>query len=543
MKPLNTPSDNPHYYAEAMHLISQMPIDEKPSSSSQNSDTVDFEAGAGDKNKSTHRTIEEVLASVAFSTNEIEAIYFGNWLRDYSQLLDPKIVRATTMPKNFPDVLSREALTQIVDVLAIREFPALMKIDREKFKVTPQRLGVYRPSEHIDNPKVVKPEPADPKQRDADFEPWVLPDDPLLQVDFETSKKRYIQRSVDVMVDELKKAMQEGPLSTDGLRSFGAALHILEDFFAHSNFVELSLIKTGYENVLPWTSKADCKQSLPLVTGMFGASDVIASLAAPLGEILFSTKDTTFEPTKAGFRTEQDQLILILLGEHPNAILLPAFEGYLQVRDTWADLPFSEWVEKLQWQLGTPVQVLSNAVGTIMQGMLTLLGNSIDDSQTLLGDNPNTSGSTDPTHSQLAKDHAEHPLHSLAALLARDAVLRVAQAMLGHWEDKPGADPVTVASSYFVHPQDCDWQDGKVREWAEKHPDLVLSSTRKSDLDKVHEHLHNSVVQGLEKFKKDGSRFLNTLISTDTNPLLDIWKLTPTGRAATNIKEFLGPKN
>jgi hypothetical protein len=115
--------------------------------------------------------------------------------------------------------------------------------------------------------------------------------------------------------------------------------------------------------------------------------------------------------------------------------------------------------------------------------------------------------------------------------------------MLGHWEDKPGADPVTVASSYFVHPQDCDWQDGKVREWAEKHPDLVLSSTRKSDLDKVHEHLHNSVVQGLEKFKKDGSRFLNTLISTDTNPLLDIWKLTPTGRAATNIKEFLGPKN
>ena len=50
-----------------MHLISQIPIDEKPSSSSQNGDTVDFEAGAGDKNKSTHRTIEEVLASVAFS--------------------------------------------------------------------------------------------------------------------------------------------------------------------------------------------------------------------------------------------------------------------------------------------------------------------------------------------------------------------------------------------------------------------------------------------------------------------------------------------
>ena len=96
------------------------------------------------------------------------------------------------MPKNFPDVLSREALTQIVDVLAIREFPTLMKIDRDKFKVTPQRLGVYRPSEHIDNPRVVNPEPADPKHRDADFEPWVLPDDPLLHVDFETDRKSVV---------------------------------------------------------------------------------------------------------------------------------------------------------------------------------------------------------------------------------------------------------------------------------------------------------------------------------------------------------------
>ncbi|KPW92877.1 PhcA [Pseudomonas syringae pv. coryli] len=61
-----------------------------------------FEAGEGDKHKHTHGAIESVLESAGFRPEEIRAIYFGNWLRDYSQLLDPKIVRATSMPKSFP---------------------------------------------------------------------------------------------------------------------------------------------------------------------------------------------------------------------------------------------------------------------------------------------------------------------------------------------------------------------------------------------------------------------------------------------------------
>ncbi|MFJ4144047.1 HET-C-related protein [Pseudomonas sp. NPDC089734] len=481
-----------------------------------------FDAGQGNKDKATHGSIEAVLETAGFRKDQIRAIYFGNWLRDYSQLLDPKIVRATTMPKRFPDVLSREALTRIVDVLAVREFPDLMKTDRPGFTVTPQRLGVYRPSEHIDNPRVINPQPANPRERDADFEDWVHPDDPLLQVDASTSMKRYIQRSVDVMSAELDKAVQAGPESTDGLRALGSALHILEDFFAHSNFVELSLIKLGHTNVLPWTSEADCKHRLPLVTGMFGGSDIIASLAAPLGRILFSTENRPFEAIKAGERYERDQIILILLGEHPNEQLLQAYEAFLTTRDQWASLPFSEQVERFYAFIGTPGRIAGNAIGTAMQGLTTWLGNSVDDFQTALGDDPNTSGSTDPSHSQLAKDHAEHPLHSLAARLAERAVLQVGQAIRGQWHNKADVVPAAqVAARFFAHPMDTDWQDALVRNWAGHNPERVRHAAAKSDLDRTHKQLRNSARNGLQNFNQDSSSFLKTFY--ESTSLSDLW--------------------
>lgn len=469
-----------------------------------------FEAGNGAKNKQTHGSIETVLESAGFRHDEIRAIYYGNWLRDYSQLLDPKIVRATTMPKNFPDLLSREALTRIVDVLAVKEFTDLMKIDRSLFIVTPERLSVYRPSEHIDNPKTINPDPANPKDRDADFEDWVLPDDPALKVDYDTSMKRYIQRSADIMTAGLEMAEKAGPESTDGLRNMGAALHILEDFFAHSNFIELSLIKLGYTNVFPWTSKADCKHQLPLVTGMFSSSDIVASLAEPLGKILFSTKDRPFEPIRAGERYERDEIMQIVLSEHPDPQMLAAYEAFLAARDQWAELPFSEQVERFSEFVGTPGRLINNAFSFTMQSMTTWFGNTVDDLQTLLGDDPNTSGSTDPTHSQLAKDHAEHPLHALAGLVARKAVLQVGQSMLGQWHGKEQAEhPATVAARFFTHPMDSDWQDNTVREWADANPDQIREAGARSALEKAQSYILKTALDDAQRFREDSTSLLS----------------------------------
>ncbi|MBP1120534.1 hypothetical protein KID96_12260 [Pseudomonas syringae] len=481
-----------------------------------------FEAGEGDEHTHTHGAIESVLESAGFRPEEIRAIYFGNWLRDYSQLLDPKIVRATSMPKSFPDLLSRDALTRIVDVLAVKEFTDLMKTDRSRFVVTAERLGVYRPAEHIDNPRTPDPKPANPKERDADFDAWVLPDDPLLKVDPDASMKRYIQRSVQVMAAGLASAVNGGPGSTDGLRDMGAALHILEDFFAHSNFAELSLIKLGHERILPWTSDADCKHRLPLVTGTFGGSDIIASLAEPLGRIMFSTDEKPFEAIKAGERYERDQIIQIVLSEHPDPRLLAGYEAFLEARDQWASQPFSEQVEQFYAFIGTPGRLLGNAFGVVMQSLAIWLGNSVDDLQTLLDEDPNSSGSTDPSHSQLAKDHAQHPLHTLAARLARTAVLQVGQAVLGQWHGKEGAEhPVQVATRFFTHPMDCDWQDSIVREWAEANPEQVERATLKSELDQSRLQLQRSAQNDLQRFSQDGSDFLSVLFESVS--LADLW--------------------
>lgn len=518
-------------YLHAMRQVRKAQSDAQRRLPGADSDRESFEAGTGGENRFTHETIEEVLASMSFNREEIEAVYFGNWLRDYSQLLDPKIVRAASMPKNFPDVLSRETLTKIVDVLAVRKFH-LRRVSPELFTVTPEMLGVYRPSQHIDNPKVINPQPTDPATRDPDFDPWVLPDDPLLDVEFDTSTKRYIQRSVEVMQNELRVTVRKGR-SADGLRSLGAALHVLEDFFAHSNFVELSLIKEGYQDVLPWTSKADCQWGLPLVTGMFGATDVVASLAAPMGELVFSTDDLAFKPTQPGVRSDTDKILLILLGEHQNPDLLNTFETFLRARDAWASFPGSEYVEMFNWFTGAPAKLLSNALGTMMQGVLKLLGNSIDDSQTLF-DDPNTSGSTDPSHSQLSKDHAEHPLHLLAATLAKEAVKRVVQAMLDHWEGKPGADPLAVAAAYFVHPMDSTWQGAIVRDWAKNHPLLVRRAASKTELENLRQGLKEAANLAQNRLKKETVDTLKFIFSRNngTDAFFDLIRESLLRRAA-----------
>lgn len=72
----------------------------------------------------------------------------------------------------------------------------------------------------------------------------------------------------------------------EALRCLGQALHCLEDFGAHSNYVELALREMGFNNIFPHTGTATeidlhGKRVFPLITGTFGGVDFIHSL---LGE-------------------------------------------------------------------------------------------------------------------------------------------------------------------------------------------------------------------------------------------------------------------
>ena len=70
----------------------------------------------------------------------VKRVYFGNWLRDYSQAVDVGTLKG----------VQAETIRILVWILAFMSFGYAT----EEFEVTADRLGVYRPEEHIDNPKV-----------------------------------------------------------------------------------------------------------------------------------------------------------------------------------------------------------------------------------------------------------------------------------------------------------------------------------------------------------------------------------------------------
>lgn len=106
-----------------------------------------------------------------------------------------------------------------------------------------------------------------------------------------------------------------------------------------------------------------------------------------------------------------------------------------------------------------------------IQNDIRAIAHIIEEAQTAFLNDPT---STDPTHTQLAKDHDDHPLHVLAAELAMDVVRRVGTLMRGAWERRATADQVAWAAleSMFnplVPGERTEWQNklvGRVDAWA-----------------------------------------------------------------------------
>jgi Heterokaryon incompatibility protein Het-C len=364
-----------------------------------------FGAGRGEHFKEKpessfgHQSIEDVLIEAGFDKDlERRQIYFGNWLRDFSQMIDPAITRKPGAPQELPRLLTRKQITELVRIKASVEF-VKEQGEAHYFQLTEQTLGVYRPVEHIDNPKNFKNE--DPRTIDPDFAEPVPITSELLGIDPETSMKRYIMKSADYMVEQLNLAAKNKK-TPSGLRHFGAALHVLEDYFAHTNFVELSLIKMGYKDVLTWTAAAHCKHIYPVVTGMFDTEDALASTAGIAAELLFPV-EWEYKRTKPKERTPADRATLVILSDKPKE--LKTYMDYLAARDVWAS---QEWTEPISKAMHYTLGMYGNSINFVFSSITQLLGNSIDDAQTETKGYPGDIGSTDPSHSQLAKDHDTH---------------------------------------------------------------------------------------------------------------------------------------
>jgi hypothetical protein len=185
-----------------------------------------------------------------------------------------------------------------------------------EFEVTEERLGVYRPEEHIDNPKGYA-DNQDARKYDARLRGPIQPAE--LAVDPSTGMKNYIANeqggwatSAGYVKYSLARSIHFGRVYTNGargtsgqeadlceaLRCLGQALHCMEvrlsvrlceslinikqDFGAHTNYCELALRELGFNDVFAHTGHAAeinlrGRQVFPLVTGTFGAVDFLHS--------------------------------------------------------------------------------------------------------------------------------------------------------------------------------------------------------------------------------------------------------------------------
>lgn len=128
-----------------------------------------------------HGDIEDVLKTVAhlkghkWTSMMVKRVYFGNWLRDYSQAVDVGTLKG----------VQAGAIRILVWILAFLSFGYATR----EFEVTDERLGVYRPEEHIDNPQDYA-DNQDARQYDPRLRPPVRQVE--LAVDPETGMKNYI---------------------------------------------------------------------------------------------------------------------------------------------------------------------------------------------------------------------------------------------------------------------------------------------------------------------------------------------------------------
>jgi hypothetical protein len=356
-----------------------------------------------------HGTIELVLHTTSpqyFTEERRKLVYFGNWLRDYSQV----------MTTHVPKIGGSETLTEKF-ILKVLQHKAEKEFGKNKaFAVTLQTLGKEESAEHVDNPHKYN----EKKESDVNL------------IDPKTGLKNYLVQtgqsyhtSMDYIQTQLFETLsllkENEPVA---LRHFGQALHTIEDFYAHSNFLEMSLRALGYSKVFSFVGKDATIQlgktiTYPVVTGCVGST---------LVNLLGLLKDYMIEksPESAFKDNKHDQIV-------------------------------SNCIKSATCRLKTGLNsVKTNMLQVFLQKLQKLIA-----ARTLRDDEIfKDPKSTNPTHAQLAKDHLDHPLNTIAGECASMAVQEMGQ-LLSQYAQSPKAIPaedyvkkmMIAVKSLFMHPE------------------------------------------------------------------------------------------
>ncbi len=253
------------------------------------------------------KTYVDVLKRFGFNALKTNTVTTDEQVNYKFNLLGINVVDITFKPVD----VAVKMISTFLEMLAVKEFvynpkkvaakaqnkkvedlnyAAYLKELRENFTpIDKEHMGVYIPAEHIDNPKVAGV-PMD--SYDENGNAYEKPNDDITilkdfmgsdtqttpglhDINMEFGMKNYIRNkgtglghpapvngdnrylySHTYILDKLKKACKAGGHSKQSCQEdLGAALHTLEDYFAHSNYAEIALIKEDRLSVFPWVSK------------------------------------------------------------------------------------------------------------------------------------------------------------------------------------------------------------------------------------------------------------------------------------------------
>ncbi|KAK9386093.1 heterokaryon incompatibility protein Het-C-domain-containing protein [Lipomyces mesembrius] len=241
-----------------------------------------------------HGDIEDTLATVIMSAGgliskltggkkfndiSIKRVYFGNWLRDYSQAVD-----VGTLSRG----VGLDTIRVFIWVLSFVAFGYAT----EEFEVSNKRLGVYRPEEHIDNPKDYAGN-QDARKYDPRLRGPVDPQE--LGIDPQTGMKNYIANdrggwstSSQYIRSSLEQSIHCG-------RRYCSSGNKADQFLGALELPRADITGTWYENVFPHVGTQTAinlngKRVYPLITGTFGSLDFLHSLLGEAQDHLSQTE-------------------------------------------------------------------------------------------------------------------------------------------------------------------------------------------------------------------------------------------------------------
>lgn len=546
-----------------------------------NADLEYFGAGRNRKHSKTspfaHGDIEyeALVKRDLFTPLHFRKIYYGNWLRDFSQVIVGISMRSTNyaseMKKKYkvveesgPLKLSHDGWIDLLQILAIKEFiydplkeegkeplddyeTLKNKFSAEYGLLTKDILGIYRPEEHIDNPKGLEDESKikDDKGNLISFnyngkEKKLYAGDNKIswQIDSKRNMSNffwidYLDRpsSVTYMKEQFVLACSKGQ-TKEGFRHLGAGLHVLEDYFSHTNFIEITLRKFNAD-VYPWIQNYQGKtyNQLPIVSGTFLTEDTIASVGPKLGDLLFSPELKDYKRRVPKQRTMAEMLIYKVLKDFSvaqksdtakkndnylgvdYATWLDWFSTYLKFQDSMAQFYIDS--EKKEWSFKNATQKIgAKVLETYQKGMnyavqimtifpkivFNIILNSFDEIVPEAQSHLSPNYGNCPSHSQIAKDSYSHPLNKLAGEVAKIAVEDVGRKFKEGWSGIQLSN--YVANTYFVHPEKFQMRkiDMHISDWKNSSSNKGVINRLKSPT--IYEHVHHETQEVNEAMVK-----------------------------------------